>query len=178
MSLPRSLPRVAALLALAIACDGGGFAAPQAAGPARVPSIPVLSRGTGGSVSSRPVTCDPHAPVTSRGVFGPSGGVLVVGGSRLVIPRGALGYPVTITGTALGDSSSTVQFEPHGLRFQAPVQLALSAQGCHLPSGGRPSIVYLGAAGEVLETIHATYLPHQNLVTAPIRHFSGYAILF
>ena len=85
---------------------------------------------------------------------------------------------VTITATIQGDATSTVQFQPEGLRFRKPAGLALSAEGCLVPDEGAPSIVYLGAEGQVLETIEAIYYPRFKTVAAPIEHFSGYAIAF
>jgi hypothetical protein len=114
----------------------------------------------------------------NSGVFGPAGGTLVFGNSRLVIPGGALHDTVTISATIPADSSSTVEFQPHGLQFSKPAGLILSGADCSLPEGVVPSVVYLGSAGEVLEVIDAIYDPHWKTAAAPIGHFSGYAIAF
>jgi hypothetical protein len=177
MFCSRSMPRIAAgLLLVTLACEGRSPAAPgrQLAANTDVAD----AHRSNGDVKGHVVQCAPHAAVTGRGVFGPSGGELIVGDSRLLIPGGALRDTVTITGTALGDGTSTVDFEPHGLQFRKPAQLVLSGEGCTMPQEGDASIVYLGPAGEVLETIPAIYLPRWKLVGAPIQHFSGYAILF
>ena len=114
----------------------------------------------------------------SGGVFGPGGGTLVIGNSRLIIPGGALHDTVTITATTAGDSTSTVNFQPEGLRFSKPVGLILDSTGCAIDDGASPSVVYLAPDGAVLETIPAIYDPHWKAVAAPIEHFSGYAIAF
>jgi hypothetical protein len=127
---------------------------------------------------ARPVVCTDRKAVVESGVFGPSGGTLIFGDSRLIIPGGALRGEVTITATAIGGSSSEVDFQPHGLRFLKPVGLALGSAGCALPEDGMPNIVYLSDNGTVLETIPARYFPQWKAVAAPIEHFSGYAIAF
>lgn len=186
MSRRRSLYRraafVAAALAAVMACHG-----PDAAGPSGLPATAAVSRqgapgGNGKALAAgrdpKPVACRSHEVVSGSGRFGPSGGVLVFGDSRLIIPGGALHDTVTITATGVGDTTSTVNFEPEGLRFFKPVGLVLSGDGCDLPADGVPSVVYLGPDGQVLETIAATYFPRWKAVAAPIEHFSGYAIAF
>jgi hypothetical protein len=125
-----------------------------------------------------PVSCDGRRLVQSSGTFGPAGGTLRFGNSVLVIPGGALRDTVTISATQLDDGTSTVRFQPHGLHFYKPAGLVLDGTGCALPSDELPSIVYLGDAGEVLETISAYYDPRWRTVAAPVEHFSGYAIAF
>jgi hypothetical protein len=173
----------ATVLIVAAACSGSDSAAtePRTARIAAMPSSLATRGGVpryGASAEPHPVRCAPHAPILARGVFGPSGGELLIGESRLIIPGGALLDTVTISGTAVGDSSSTIEFAPHGLLFRKPAQLVLSGDGCALPTEGDARIVYLGPSGEILETIEAAYLPRWKLVAAPINHFSGYAILF
>jgi hypothetical protein len=124
------------------------------------------------------VACKASRVVVEAGVFGPAGGTLIFGDSRLIIPGGALHDTVTITATRLNDGTSTVQFHPEGLHFYKPAGLVLDGANCMLPDDGAPSIVYLGDHGEVLETIPARYDPHWKSVAAPIVHFSGYAIAF
>ncbi|HEY2065943.1 MAG TPA: hypothetical protein VGG84_08270 [Gemmatimonadaceae bacterium] len=127
---------------------------------------------------AQPVVCADRKAVVESGVFGPSGGTLIFGDSRLIIPGGALRGEVTITATAIGGSSSEVDFQPHGLHFEKPVGLALGSAGCAVPEEGMPNIVYLSDDGTVLETISAQYYPQWKVVAAPIEHFSGYAIAF
>jgi hypothetical protein len=177
-----------AVLAAALACQGGELSAPPD-GAALAPAT--ASRGGIGGSGSRhldqavgrpteatPVSCKGRNVAVVSGRFGPGGGTLVFGESRLIIPGGALRDTVTITATTLDTSTSTVNFEPEGLRFYKPAGLVLSAAGCTLPEDGTPAIVYLADDGAVLETISAYYDPHWKAVAAPITHFSGYAIAF
>jgi hypothetical protein len=177
---------VAAILVATSSCRSGELSAPPAApsltsatSKGRDRQRPVRNDdGTSGGHVPQPVACKATHVAVQSGVFGPAGGTLLFGESRLIIPGGALRDTVTITATPLDDGTSTVQFQPEGLRFYKPAGLVLSAEDCALPDEGAPSIVYLGAAGDVLETIPARYDPHWKAVAAPIVHFSGYAIAF
>jgi hypothetical protein len=188
----RSLPRTAALLLAAlgtvVACYGSEPSAPSM----RAPGTPSALRGPGagnGGTNSAPAAspargtphlaaCTPRDSIVSSGVFGPAGGTLIVGGSRLIIPGGALLDTVTITATARGDSTSEVDFEPSGLHFAKPAGLVLDGTGCGLDTADTPSVVYVAPDGTIIETIDAFYDPHWRAVAAPIEHFSGYAIAF
>jgi hypothetical protein len=174
----------AAILATVLSCQSGDLSAPRAT----LTTATSMDRdretrgrdddGASGGHVPQPVACKASRVAARSGVFGPAGGTLVFGESRLIIPGGALRDTVTITATPLDDGTSTVQFQPQGLRFYKPAGLVLDAADCLLPDDGAPSIVYLGDAGEVLETIPARYDPHWKAVAAPIVHFSGYAIAF
>jgi hypothetical protein len=184
----------AAILVSVSSCQGGDPSAPRtpltSATPAVITAAPSHSNADRvapgrkedddipeGHVP-RPIACRSDRVAVHSGRFGPAGGTLVFGESRLIIPGGALHDTVTITATPLNDGTSTVQFQPEGLLFHKPAGLVLNAENCSIPTDGTPSIVYLGEEGEVLETIPATYDPHWKAVAAPIVHFSGYAIAF
>lgn len=168
---------VTVLLGLVGGCHDGDVTPPRTAAPATASrDVDTDHRGGGGGVS--PISCTPHPRIVGSGTFGPSGGTLAVGEARLFIPGGALRDTVTITGTWVGDGTSTVRFSPHGLRFHRAVGLSLSTSGCSVPSEGEASIVYLDDEGAILEQIEAVYMPRFKSVAAPIWHFSGYAIAF
>jgi hypothetical protein len=173
----------------AIACNGGDIASidsPRVAASAapasqdRSDSRGRQPRGLafGWSSNPAPVSCNPHGSHTNSGLFGPNGGILIVGSSALVIPGGALHDTVTISGTIPAGTASTIEFQPHGLQFFKPVGLVLNGNGCSIPDGVVPDVVYLSDEGAVLEVITALYDPHWKTVAAPIQHFSGYAIAF
>lgn len=126
----------------------------------------------------RATTCDTKIVANASAVFGPSGGTLLFGTSRLIIPGGALHDTVTISATNPGGDNSRVEFQPHGLQFAKPAGLLLDTSGCAIDESVVPTIVYLSESGEVLETITAVYDPHWHTFAAPIEHFSGYAIAF
>jgi hypothetical protein len=130
------------------------------------------------AASAQLAVCERRQAATSRAVFGPRGGTLTVGGSVLYIPAGALRDTVTISAATRSDSTSTVDFEPSGLHFYKPLALALDATGCALRTDAPHAVAYVAPDGTVLETIPAFYEPRWKTVTAPIAHFSGYAIAF
>ncbi|MDB4881292.1 MAG: hypothetical protein JWL95_58 [Gemmatimonadetes bacterium] len=132
-------------------------------------------RGNGKAAAT---TCATHVVSTDSGVFGPAGGTLTFGASRLIIPAGALRDTVTITATIPDGDANRVEFQPHGLQFAKPAGLQLGTAGCAVDDQAAPNVVYLSETGEVLETIDAVYDPHWQTIAASIWHFSGYAIAF
>lgn len=122
--------------------------------------------------------CETHVASYDAGVFGPQGGTLIFGKSRLIIPGGALQDTVTISATVPEGDSSRVEFRPEGLQFRKPAGLLLDTSGCTNGDDAAPNVLYLSETGEILETIPAVYDPHWHTIAAPIHHFSGYAIAF
>ena len=161
VSAPASLPGLGGAASLRVAVDGPSDDEEHESG--RAP---------------RPVACAPSDPIVASRRFGTNGGMLAVGKSRLVVPAGALDDTVTITATRLGDGTSTIRFEPEGLRFRKRARLVLSGANCALPREGTASIVYLGPDGSILETLPGDFNPDRKTVAAAIEHFSGYAIAF
>ena len=128
--------------------------------------------------SVRAATCDTKLMANASAVFGPAGGTLLFGTSRLIIPGGALHDTVTVSATNPDGDNTRVEFQPHGLQFAKPAGLLLDTSGCTIDETLVPTIVYLGVLGEILEIIPAVYDPHWHTMAAPIEHFSGYAIAF
>ena len=122
-------------------------------------------------------TCKSTRLANGSGVFGPGGGTLVFGTSRLIIPGGALRDTVTISATIPDGNANRVEFRPTGLRFAKAAGLLLDTSGCDITTPA-PNVVYLSESGAVLETIVAVYDPHWHTIAAAIWHFSGYAIAF
>jgi hypothetical protein len=185
MSIP-ALPRptlgrslAAALLLAAIACSGGDATAPSI-GPtlSPAPSHAAAPQGQSASALGQLVACSRREPVTGSAVIGPRGGVVVAGRNTLIVPPGALREPVLITATVSADTVALVRFAPHGLQFRTPAGLVLDSEGCGIPDGAAPAVVYVDDAGTVLERIEAYFSPRWHAVAAPIEHFSGYAIAF
>ena len=122
--------------------------------------------------------CAPHGTISSQGVFGPAGGTLLFGNSRLIIPGGALRDTVTISAVVPEGTGTNVVFSPHGLQFEKAAGLVLSTESCELANPLAPAVVYLAPDGTVLEYIEAVFDPRWKTIAAPIGHFSGYAIAF
>jgi hypothetical protein len=121
------------------------------------------------------VTCSTRNAQADSALIGPSGGTLVVGNDRLIVPPGALQTPVMISGTIPAGQYAAIHFEPSGLQFRKPAGLVLDGAGCNVPTEG-VHVDYVDDAGNVLERIDATYSNFWRTVAAPISHFSVYAI--
>src|SRR5690242_126762 len=61
--------------------------------------------------------CTPTDAQYGTATIGPSGGELVVGSHRLIVPPGALTETIQISGTAPSLAVPTIFLEPHGLQF-------------------------------------------------------------
>lgn len=166
------------------ACAGdAGTVSPLSAPPSSSRELGFLKRGFSKPLANAVraftgTTCATHVTVSGAGVFGPAGGTLIFGTSRLIIPGGALADTVTITATSLGGEWSRVELQPHGLQFAKPAGLLLDTSGCAIDAQNAPDIVYLNEFGEVIEVIKAIFDPRWQTIAAPIAHFSGYAIAF
>lgn len=164
----------AVLIAAAAACYD---VATKPASPELSPAASAARASSESTGNNQVAQCDPRPALESRGTFGPAGGTLVIGGSRLIIPAGALSVTVPIQASTPGTSTSEVDFKPHGLKFSTPATLVLDGNGCQVGEDLPPRIVYLAPNGSVRETISATRDAQGNVI-APVAHFSGYAIAF
>jgi hypothetical protein len=120
------------------------------------------------------MACTPRDPQYGTAVIGPSGGELVVGPHRLIVPPGALTRTIEISGTATEDGTPTIYLEPHGLQFKKPAGLILDASNCI----DVPDVVYIDELGVAAEPIPAVYSTWWHTIAAPIDHFSGYEVAF
>jgi hypothetical protein len=128
----------------------------------------------------------PYDSVTQT--IGPEGGEIEVGRNKLVIPRGALRAPVSITAVAPSDTVALVRFQPSGLRFQATALLMMKYDNCRVPETVTPRIALVTDALNVIEVLTSgadspganrlTKGPKQGrrLVVGQLEHFSNYAV--
>ena len=126
------------------------------------------------SASPGPLNCIPKNPAYGSALIGPSGGELIIGPHRLIVPAGALTETVTISGTVPNDKPFEINLQPHGLQFRKAAGLILDASDCT----SVPDIVYLIDQFTVSDPILATYSTWWHTVACPIWHFSGYSIAF
>ena len=173
MRAPRCLLLTAAV---GIAACAGS----DATSPTSAPSVASMDAGLPGSVGKGTMTgggfngCTPSNPQYGTAIIGPSGGELIVGNHRLIVPAGALAQTIQISGSAPAAETPTIFLEPHGLQFRRPAGLILDASNCT----DVPSVVYLNDIGGVSEPIPATYSTLWRTIAVPIDHFSGYAVAF
>lgn len=170
-------------LPLALACSFALACANESATPTGLVSPPVASLSRSGIEAkdrerSSKTSCTTRLTAVDSGVFGPAGGTLAFGTSRLIIPPGALRDTVTISATIPAGDANRVELRPHGLVFFKAAGLQLDVAGCAMDDEVAPNVVYLSETGEVLETIYAVYDPRWHTIAASIWHFSGYAIAF
>jgi hypothetical protein len=132
--------------------------------------------GTLGSVTDL-LLCSPQPYAITRQTIGPSGGVLNVGTHSLVIPKDALSEKVAITAEQIRGSTNSIRFSPEGLRFQKPAVLTMNYQNCALALLQK-KIVYTTEKLKILEVLRSLDLFRSKSVTAPIDHFSRYAVAY
>ena len=133
--------------------------------------------GTLGNVTDL-LLCSPQPYAITTQTIDRSGGVLEVGSHTLVIPKDALSGRVKITAEQIRGSTNSIRFSPEGLKFQTPATLTMSYQNCALVLLQK-KIVYTDEELNILEVLNATLdLFKKKLVTAPIDHFSRYAIAY
>lgn len=106
-------------------------------------------------------------------------------GLTIVVPAGALASTQTITVTALAGPAVAYRFEPHGLRFDRPVNLhqslgALASTDTHLRGAyfpdDAPAVDPISGLTIVSELEPTKLDRTAGLVRIKIRHFSGYIV--
>jgi len=117
----------------------------------------------------------PYAVTTKT--IGSDGGTIVVGSHSLVIPRGALRNKTTITAEQVSGRTNSLRFSPEGLRFEKPADLTMSYKNCVLVLLPK-KIVYTDENLSILEVLRSLDLFQKRTVSAPIDHFSRYAVAF
>jgi hypothetical protein len=132
--------------------------------------------GTLGSVTDL-LTCSPLPYDSDTETIGPEGGLLTVGRNSLLVPQGALTERVRITAEQVRGKTNSVRFSPEGLRFQKPAVLTMNYQNCALVLLQK-KIVYTDEQLKVLEVLRSLDLFRSRTVSAPIDHFSRYAVAY
>jgi hypothetical protein len=131
--------------------------------------------GTLGNVTDL-LLCSPQKYAVTTQTLGPKGGEIVVGSHRLKIPKDALSKKTKITAEQIRGSTNSIRFSPEGLRFRRPAELTMSYENCVLVLLQK-KIVYTDEKLNILEVLKASLdLFKKKTVTAPIDHFSRYAV--
>lgn len=177
---------------LATACDAGGpdALAPSSRNPVSkdaAAGVSVQARGNSelfgllpplSKDSSTLYVCTADSVThTASADIGILGGKIAFGGNTLVVPPGAVLRKTTITATAPGDGHLSAVFQPEGLHFLLPPVVTLNYRQCATAPANSAKIVYLQSLiGELLEILPTTLNLNQHSISAPIWHFSVYAV--
>ena len=123
------------------------------------------------------LVCQGEQYEITRRTIGPEGGRIDIGRHTLVVPAGALRTRTTITAEQVPGRTNSLRFSPDGLQFAKPASLTMGYQNCLvvlLPK----HIVYTDEKLNILEVLRSLDLFSKKVVTAPIDHFSRYAIAY
>jgi len=149
----------------------------------------ILSSPTAVQVVTRDVAL--NSPVSTSAVIGAFGGTLSLPGTglRVVVPAFAVTSPTRITVTAVAGNQVAYEFEPHGIRFLAPLVVTQDLAGTGVYNGGllQSGIVagYFASVSD-LDPANGTALVSELLSTSlsllnhsatfAVFHFSGYLV--
>ena len=123
------------------------------------------------------LVCSSQPYQVTRKTIGYEGGTIQVGTHSLVIPCGALRRQTTITAEQMPGRTNSVRFSPEGLQFERPAGLVMDYRNC-LVVLLKKKIVYTDESLKVLEVLRSLDLFGAKTVTAPIDHFSRYAVAY
>ena len=123
------------------------------------------------------LVCTSEPYTVARKTIDSRGGTIQVGKHTLVIPRGALKQKTTITAEQIPGRTNSIRFSPEGLRFEKPADLTMSYKNC-LVVLLKKHIVYTDEKLKILEVLRSIDLLGKRTVTAPIDHFSRYAVAY
>ncbi|HET8632780.1 MAG TPA: hypothetical protein VFL88_01435 [Gemmatimonadales bacterium] len=121
------------------------------------------------------LTCSALPDDQSTQWIGPNGGTIKFGASQLSIPRGALKSYVQITAEQVSGDVNSVRFSPEGLKFAKPATLTMGYSNCQQVQSAK-QIVYTDESLNVLEVLKSKDSSRGETVTAPVNHFSRYAV--
>ncbi|HYK12067.1 MAG TPA: hypothetical protein VEV39_14810 [Gemmatimonadales bacterium] len=156
---------------------------------------PVLTPGTGAGLDRATATgvwvpreaevmvallhCAPRPAAYASKRIGPLGGTIWFGANVLRVPPGALVWPVTITTFAPSDTLARVELYPEGLRFLIPAELSVSYAGCDQAPAGQLTMAYMSTSLAILSYLTGPSVNSKTqTVTAPLQHFSDYAVAY
>lgn len=121
--------------------------------------------------------CSPLPYASATKTIGPEGGTITVGPHKLVVPKGALTAPVTITAEAPTSSRRVVEFQPEGLEFAKPAALTMSYERCRTLGLLLPKrIAYISGVLDILYYLPSVDDLENEQVTGKLEHFSNYAV--
>ena len=159
-----------AALTVAVACS-----ADESLGPSQAPEIQPSGSLLSTLRNLNLLSCSAQPYAVKTQTVGSAGGTIVVGTHRLVIPAGALSSSVKIKAEQVSGRVNSVRFSPDGLKFAKPALLTLSYSNCS-PLLLVKRVVYTNELLGILELLPSLDDLRTKTVSAPIRHFSRYAV--
>jgi hypothetical protein len=170
------------LLVGATSCTSDRATEPSAA-PAVQPSMGLFDNGglLGTGLLKGLLTCRPMPYDSTAKVIGPAGGFISAGPHTLIVPRGSLSQNVTIRMASPSENVNSVRFYPEGLHFNnnRPAVLTMSYANCTVLARLVPKrIVYTNERLTILDILLSLDNILRKEVTAPIEHFSRYAVAY
>ena len=148
-----------------------------------VPELGLLDNGglLGTGLLKGLLYCRPLASASASQVIGPRGGTIAMGPHTIYFPPNALNRNVTITAQVVSDSVNSVRLLPEGLRFAQgrPAVLTLSYSNCAPLARVVPKrIVYTDEGLSILQILQSIDNILTRKVSAPLEHFSRYAVAY
>ncbi len=122
------------------------------------------------------LTCSEEKYEVARKTIGPKGGTIKVGNHVLAIPKGALAKDVKITAEQMPGRTNSIRFSP-ALEFAKSAELTMSYKNCLIVLLPK-KIVYTDEGLNVLKVLRSLDLFNKRTVSAPIDHFSRYAVAY
>jgi hypothetical protein len=187
---------LASVILAGAACDDKLVTAP--------PPTPIVeTQSTGAPLRSKMVvsaaqvlkrTAPLKSPFTASALIGPAGGTLAIpqAGVQVEFARGAVAVPTIITITAAAGKDVAYEFQPHGLRFAAPVTItqdlvktaaehdaafAERLQGSYFEGNLAANLVdAAGSYARIMESRQGKLKPKEKHLEFTIEHFSGYMV--
>jgi hypothetical protein len=132
--------------------------------------------GTLGRVTDL-LTCTPQEYAVTIKSIGPAGGEIRVGTHHLYIPKNALRRKTFIKAEQMPGSTNSIRFSPEGLRFEKRAVLTMSYENCVLVLLQK-KIVYTDESLNIQKVLRSLDLFKRKTVSAPIDHFSRYAVAY
>jgi hypothetical protein len=186
---------LALLLAVGVSCTTGDSSPTEVSAPAAAeqPSFGLIGDlsgglgdlpggltgavvGTLGKVTDL-LVCSPQPYAVTTATIGPKGGEIRVGTHRLVIPKDAVSKKTRITAEQISGSTNSIRFSPEGFRFEKSAQLTMTYDNCALVLLQK-KIVFTSEKLKILEVLTSLDLFKKKTVSAPIDHFSRYALAY
>ena len=170
------------LMMAGVSCSTDSATAPSSE-PTSSPELGLLDNGglLGTGLLKGLLYCSPLPAATASKTIGVQGGSINVGPHTLYVPPGALNRSLTITAEVVRDSVNSVRLLPEGLQFnqRIPAVLTLSYANCSLLGRILPKrVVYTSERLGILEILASLDNILTKKVSAPLKHFSRYAVAY